>query len=288
MELHDHGLAADLEVLVRAGADRRQSLRWLLAGGAACLPLFGCGGGSTQDAGASATVPAGASPPATATPATGAASCAVLPEEIAGPFPADGTNTNRGGVVNALTLSGIVRSDIRSSVGGAVGTAAGVPLTITLQLVNVNGGCASLAGYVVYIWHCTQDGLYSLYSSGVTEQNYLRGVQVSDSNGNLSFRTIFPGCYPGRMPHVHLEVYPSLAAATSAANRLRTSQFTFPLQTLNQVYASSGYSSSVANLAQISYATDMVFNDGTSLQMADMSGNLADGYVATLRVGIRV
>lgn len=286
MELHDHGLAAELEVLVRSGADRRQSLRWLLAGGAACLPLFGCGGGGNQDASASGAVPACASPPAT--PATGTASCTVLPEEIAGPFPADGTNTNRSGVVNALTLSGIVRSDIRSSVGGAVGTAAGVPLSIRLQLVNVNGGCANLAGYVVYFWHCTQDGLYSMYSSGVTEQNYLRGVQESDSNGNLAFSTIFPGCYPGRMPHVHLEVYPSLAAATSAANRLRTSQFTFPLETLSQVYASSGYSGSVANLAQISYATDMVFNDGTSLQMAGMSGNLADGYIATLTVGIGV
>ena len=61
--------------------------------------------------------------------------------------------------------------------------------------------------------HCDRDGLYSLYSSGVTAHNYLRGVQETDASGNLGFTTIFPGCYAGRMPHVHVEVYPSLDKA---------------------------------------------------------------------------
>ena len=210
----------------------------------------------------------------------------MIPEETGGPYPADGTNTHDGSIINVLNQSGVVRSDIRASFNGATGVAAGVPLTIELQLINASGGCASLAGYAVYLWHCDRDGLYSLYSSGVTAQSYLRGVQETDGTGKLRFTTIFPGCYAGRMPHVHLEVYPSLAEAASAANRLKTSQFTFPMATLNEAYAASGYTASVRNLAQISYATDNVFGDGTSLQMAAVTGNATDGYLATLTIAV--
>ena len=284
MELHDHALASDLEMMRRQAAERRQVLRWLLAG-AATLPLVSCGGGSDASATAASSGASGTGGTGTtATPVTGA--CAVIPEETGGPYPADGTNTNGGSIVNVLNQSGVVRSDIRASFNGASGVAAGVPLSIKLQLINASGSCATLAGYAVYLWHCDRDGLYSLYSSGVTGQNYLRGVQQTDASGNLAFTTIFPGCYAGRMPHVHFEVYPSLEKAASAANRIKTSQFTFPMATLNEVYTASGYTASVRNLAQISYATDNVFSDGTSLQMASVTGNAADGYVVTLTVAV--
>ena len=284
MDLHDHGLASDLEMMHQLAAERRQVLRWLLAG-AASLPLISCGGGS--DAGSTAVADSATGNAGTgtvATPVTGA--CTVIPEETGGPYPADGTNTNGGSIVNVLNQSGVVRSDIRASFNGATGVAAGVPLTIQLQLLNASGSCATLAGYAIYLWHCDREGLYSLYSSGVTGQNYLRGVQETDASGKLGFTTIFPGCYAGRMPHVHFEVYPSLAKAASAANRIKTSQFTFPLATLNEAYTASGYTASVRNLAQISYATDNVFSDGTSLQMASVTGNATDGYVVTLTVAV--
>ncbi|KAB8057324.1 intradiol ring-cleavage dioxygenase [Janthinobacterium sp. FT14W] len=286
MELHDHGLASDLEMMGRQAAERRQVLRWLLAG-AAAVPLVSCGGGT--DAGATATgstagTDSSGASGAVTQPVAGA--CTVIPEETGGPYPADGTNTNGGSIINVLNQSGVVRSDIRASFNGATGVAAGVPLTIKLQLLNASGSCAGLAGYAVYLWHCDREGLYSLYSSGVTAQNYLRGVQETDSAGNLAFTTIFPGCYAGRMPHVHFEVYPSLAKAASAANRIKTSQFTFPMATLNEAYTASGYTASVRNLAQISYATDNVFSDGTSLQMATVTGNATDGYVVTLVVAV--
>ena len=284
MDLHDFGLASDLEVMQRQALERRRLLRWVLAG-AASLPLISCGGSGASDTAATSTSgTTGSGTTTTTTPASSA--CAVIPEETGGPYPADGTNTNGGSIINVLNQSGVVRSDIRSSFNGATGVAAGVPLTIKLQLVNANASCASLAGYAIYLWHCDRDGLYSLYSSGVTAQNYLRGVQETDSSGSLSFTTIFPGCYAGRMPHVHFEVYPSLARAAAASNRIKTSQFTFPLATLNEVYTASGYTSSVRNLAQISYATDNVFSDGTSLQMAGVTGNATDGYVVTLTIGV--
>ena len=266
MDLHDFGLASDLEMMQRQALERRRLLRWVLAG-AASLPLISCGGSGASDTAATSTSgTTGSGTTTTTTPASSA--CAVIPEETGGPYPADGTNTNGGSIINVLNQSGVVRSDIRSSFNGATGVAAGVPLTIRLQLVNANASCASLAGYAIYLWHCDRDGLYSLYSSGVTAQNYLRGVQETDSTGSLSFTTIFPGCYAGRMPHVHFEVYPSLARAAAASNRIKTSQFTFPLATLNEVYTASGYTSSVRNLAQISYATDNVFSGGSNLQMA--------------------
>jgi protocatechuate 3,4-dioxygenase beta subunit len=285
---HEHSLAADLTAMLNLNSDRRQTLRWLLAG-ASALPMLGCGGGSGSDStttSSTSTTTTGTSTGTTGTTTTTNGSCSVIPEETGGPYPGDGTNSNSSGVVNVLTQSGVVRSDIRSSFGSASGTAAGVPLTIKLQIVNANNNCAALANAAVYLWHCDRDGNYSLYSSGVTNQNYLRGVQETDSSGNLTFTTIYPGCYSGRVPHVHFEVYPSLAKSTSAANRIKTSQFTFPVATSQEAYTTTGYSSSVKNLAAISFATDGIFSDGYSLQMATITGNATDGYVAMLMVAV--
>jgi protocatechuate 3,4-dioxygenase beta subunit len=295
---HAHSLEDDIARMLNMTASRRQSLRWLFAG-AATLPVIGCGGGGSTEAATTtsttsttasttAATPVATTPVATTptTGSTGSSSCAVIPEETGGPYPGDGTNNSVSGVANALILAGVIRSDIRASFAGATGVAAGVPLTIKLQLVNASASCATLAGYAIYLWHCDRDGNYSMYSSGVTAENYLRGVQAADTSGVVTFTTIYPGCYAGRVPHVHFEVYPTMAKAASAANRIKTSQFTFPVATSNEVYASTGYSASVRNMAAISFATDNVFSDGTSLQMATISGSVSAGYVATLTVGV--
>ncbi|MBN8284164.1 intradiol ring-cleavage dioxygenase [Zoogloea sp.] len=280
MPIPRRALANDLEALLRTAPERRQVLRWLLAGASA--PLAACGGGAEVSiGGVGSSTGAGSSDTSSAV-----SSCTIIPEETAGPYPGDGSNYNSNGIANALSLSGIVRSDIRSSVGGATGTAAGIPVTLTLQLVNTAGNCANLAGYAIYLWHCTRDGLYSLYSTGVTGENFLRGVQQTDSNGKVTFLTIFPGCYAGRMPHMHFEVYPSLASATGAANKVKTSQIAFPTATCNEVYATSGYGNSAINLAAINFASDNVFSDGTEQQMASISGTTTNGYSASLVVGI--
>ncbi len=212
--------------------------------------------------------------------------CSIIPQETAGPYPGDGTNSNQSGVANALTLSGIVRSDIRPSIGGATGIAAGIPLRIELELVNAASSCASLSSYAIYLWHCTRDGLYSMYSNGVTSENYLRGVQETSASGVATFQSIFPGCYAGRMPHIHFEVYRNLASATRGSNSIRTSQLAFPTAVCQQVYTADGYSASVRNLSQITFATDNVFSDGVSLQTATVTGDNSAGYVAKLRVGV--
>lgn len=259
----DHRFANDLNTL--AAIDRRQMLRCIAIAG--LLPVSGCG--STASTGAAAAD--GGDP----------GSCGRIPEETGGPYPGDGTNGP-----NALMLGGIVRSDIRSSIGTLSGMAEGVVLTLTLTVVRSNGSCDPLAGYAVYLWHCDAVGDYSMYTN--PNQNYLRGVQETDAEGNVTFTTIFPGCYPGRMPHIHFEVYPSLSSATSAADPVATSQLGFPDAACEAVYATAGYEASVGNYARISFATDNVFSDGTEYQIAIAAGSASSGYSATLLMGIAV
>ena len=160
---------------------------------------------------------------------------AKVPEETQGPYPGDGSNGP-----SVLGAAGVVRSDIRTSFAGLSGTADGVPLTIVLTIVSAST-CAPLAGRAVYVWHCDRPGRYSLYSPGVTNQNYLRGIQEADASGRVTFTSIYPACYSGRWPHIHFEVYPSLSAATSVANKIATSQIALPKATCDAVYATPGY-----------------------------------------------
>ena len=88
------------------------------------------------------------------------------------------------------------------------------------------------------------------------------------------------------MPHVHFEVYPSVAKATSSATKVKTSQLGFPDAPCDEVYATSAYATSKTNYARITFASDNVFSDGTSLQIATVTGDPASGYIATLQVGI--
>ncbi len=261
--IFDLGLQSDLEMWLRSPLNRRRALRTGLLGLGA---LLGSGQMIAQAAAACVTK---------------------IPSETAGPFPGDGSNAS-GQQLNVLQRSGIVRSDIRTSLNTKK-VAAGVPLVIELTLVNTNKDCVALAGYAIYAWHCTRDGNYSMYSNAVTNEDFLRGVQATDNDGKVTFKSIFPGCYPGRWPHVHFEIYPSLAKAVSASNVLHTSQLALPEAVCKSVYGSAdGYADSVRNLSQLSLASDMVFRDGVELQMATVTGSASAGYKAELTVGVAV
>lgn len=268
-------------------ATRRRALGAL--GSLGVIALTGCGGGDDATASGTATTSTPTSSTASTTAATAATAttsgrCAAVPEETAGPYPADGSQAS-GATYNVLALSGIVRSDIRTSIGGTV-AAGGVPLTLRITLTDT-AACAPLSGYAIYLWHCTREGTYSVYTTHSIGENHLRGVQPTDAGGVATFTTVVPGCYAGRMPHMHLEIYRSVATATGAGNKLRTTQLAFPTDVLKAVYAAApGYAQSTANLNAISFATDNVFSDGTSLEMTSLSGNVTDGYVATISISI--
>jgi protocatechuate 3,4-dioxygenase beta subunit len=260
LEPHDRGLLADLRQL-RATATRREALAWAAALGGAWAAL-GCARGVDR--------PLGSGPRAAGERTT----CRETPSETAGPFPADGSNGP-----NVLDDAGVVRSDLRRSFGGPTGVAEGVPLGIELRLGS-RDGCAPLVGHAVYVWQCDALGRYSLYSRGATGENYLRGVQVTDAAGRVRFTSIFPGCYPGRWPHVHFEVYADVTSAVVGARPLKTSQLALPAEACAAAYAQPGYPRSAGHLARLSLAQDGVFADGVELQLAD----LAAGYQATLDV----
>jgi protocatechuate 3,4-dioxygenase beta subunit len=130
----------------------------------------------------------------------------------------------------------VVRGDIRSSFGSSTTTAEGVPLAIRLTVRDAASGDA-VEGAGMYLWHCDRDGSYSLYSQGVTGENYLRGAQEADANGTVTFTSIFPACYSGRWPHIHFEVYASLSDATSSGPIVKTSQIALPKEGCEAVYA---------------------------------------------------
>ena len=270
----DHGgLHRDLSATGSA-MGRREVLR-RFAFGAGALALLGCGdAGSGVLTAADTTIDTGGGS------TTGGTTCSKIPSETAGPFPGDGSNG-----ANVLNQTGVVRSDIRSSFAGLSGSAAGVPLTINLTLVSAST-CAALAGRAVYLWHCDALGRYSLYTSGVTNQNYLRGLQGSDASGVVTFTSIYPGCYAGRWPHIHFEVYPTLASSTSVANKIATSQIALPKAANDLVYATSGYGNSASNASQISLASDNVFSDGAALELATVTGSVSSALVASLTVAV--
>ena len=218
-----------------------------------------------------------------------AATCAKIPYDIPGPYPAHGTlNLADFKIVNVLKTSGVVRSDITRSFGVGTMQAQGVPMNLRLKLKDSR--CAPLSSHAIYLWQCDALGRYSLYSEGVKNENFLRGVQVTDAEGEVSFKSIFPGCYDTagivRMPHLHIEVFRSIDKATSWTRVVKTSQLALPVDASAAVYNTPGYEGSASNLQNLSFEEDLVFSDGVELQMISMTGDVARGYEGFIEVAV--
>ncbi len=297
IEDHDRGLQFDLSNFGRRGMLK------LFAGAGAAATLAACGSSksstatsSTGAADAATTTPASTTTTGSATTTASTAAAATdttttaaavasspIPEETAGPFPADGSNGP-----NLLDDSGVVRQDIRSSFVSSSTVAEGIRTEVSLTIVAPATG-APVAGAAVYLWHADRDGRYSIYDSEISEENYLRGVQEAGSDGTVTFTTIFPGCYDGRWPHMHFEVYADLASANSAGNIIATSQLALVESVCNEAYATAGYEQSASNLTRVSLAGDNVFRDDLGARETPAtSGSVADGYTMRLAVPVQV
>lgn len=262
-ELVDQGLGFDLGTLL----NRRR-----------VLAIFGAGAGAAALAACGTSADASIADAAT----TGSSSLTEIPDETAGPYPGDGSNGP-----DVLEQSGIVRSDIRSSFGTGSATAEGVPMTLTLKIIDMAGGNVPFAGVAVYVWHCDRDGNYSMYSDGLEDENYLRGVQVAGEDGTVTFSSIFPACYSGRWPHIHFEVYPDADSITDASTAIATSQVALPKKACDRVYAESGYEQSVTNLARVSLDSDNVFGDDSGEhQLGKVTGSIKKGLKVSLDVPV--
>ncbi len=194
-------------------------------------------------------------------------SCTLIPEETEGPYP----------LTAVLSNSAMVRSDITEG-------KTGVPLTPALQLVNVNNNCSPITNASVYVWHCDKDGVYSGYSQPGADtrgETFCRGIQDVDSDGMVLFETIYPGWYSGRITHIHFQVF-----LYSSSTATATSQIAFPEDITREVYDSALYAAHGQNTSVPSFSQDNVFSDGTTYQMAEVTGDVENRYVAMLTVGV--
>jgi protocatechuate 3,4-dioxygenase beta subunit len=181
--------------------------------------------------------------------------CAVSPRETKGPFP------NK-------TPADYVRENI-------IGDRKGVPMLIALTILNKNNDCKPLANALVDVWHCDSHGKYSEYgdsrlqSEDLTKNHFLRGRQTSDSEGKVSFISIFPGYYRGRAPHIHLEVF------NAGHKSVLVTQIAFPDDICDSVYVTESYQGT----DYVSNTRDGIFRDSLDHNMADsVDGNIRQGY----------
>lgn len=198
--------------------------------------------------------------------------CVLIPTETEGPFP----------LPAILGLQAMVRSDIRED-------RTGVPLTLMLTLVDVNRGCVPITNAAVYVWQCDKDGAYSGYNTpqngNHANETFLRGTQVTNAEGRVTFVSVYPGWYPGRITHVHFQVYLNNNRGVPAT---ATSQIAFPQATTQLVYGSPLYAARGQNSTVASFSADNVFGDGTEFQLASTTGDATSGITATLTVGVAV
>jgi protocatechuate 3,4-dioxygenase beta subunit len=190
-------------------------------------------------------------------------SCTATSSETAGPYP-------------TITPSSYVRSNI-------VDGQSGVPLTVKIYIKNTNNSCAALSGALVDIWHCTAVGYYSEYTDtpgggyatvDYTASHFLRGRQSTDSDGLVTFTSIFPGWYSPRAPHIHAHIY------NSSGTSLLITQIAFPTDVCNTVYTTA--SDYTAHGTQdTSNANDMVFSDSLANELSSVTGSVSAGYVLT-------
>jgi protocatechuate 3,4-dioxygenase beta subunit len=219
--------------------------------------------------------------------AQAASACGVTPTETRGPFPADGSN--RGAQApNVLAMDGVLRRDLRESFAGMTGRADGVPLELELTVARATD-CAPLPAPAVYLWQNDAGGAYSLYD--LPRENYLRGLQPADAEGRVRFTAIVPGCYGGRYPHCHFEVFASPEAALRGEAPLLVSQLAFPDAECRAVYRDdSRYGRSLANLERLPLERDFVFRDldqdSATSQLLRLEGDPDRGYRALATIGL--
>lgn len=170
--------------------------------------------------------------------------CEISPRETRGPFP-------------IKTPAELMRANI-------IGDRKGIALVINLKIQSQSQSCEGLAGVQVDVRHCDAEGFYSEYGGNrlqekdLTNEHFLRGRQTTNADGEVSFISIFPGWYPGRAPHIHLDV-------VKDGDIILTSQIAFPETITSEVYASSGYK-----------GKEDTPNERDGIFRGSLAGNMAD------------
>jgi protocatechuate 3,4-dioxygenase beta subunit len=196
-------------------------------------------------------------------PRPASATCLLTPQAVEGPFYLDPR---------------LLRSDIRED-------RTGTPLGVSLQVVSLRD-CLALPQARVDLWHADARGLYSGYpdqgdrNASTVGRTFLRGTQVADGAGRVAFRTIYPGWYPGRTPHLHVKVI--LGGRTAL-----TGQIYFPDAVSEAVYEGSAYAGRPRR-GRIGNARDVLMRqddpEGRGIAAVRAEG---EGYEAALTLVVR-
>ncbi len=235
--------------------NRREML--ILMGTATATTLVGCSGG----------------PPSGPYTQTTVAGCLVSPEQTEGPYFVD----------EKLNRSAIRQDPSDGSVK------PGVPLRLVLNVYSVAGNtCQPLSGATVDIWHCDASGAYSDVKDNPGEfgdtrgKKFLRGYQVTNSEGKVEFQTIYPGWYRGRNVHIH---YMIRTKPASEVGHEFTSQLYFDEAITDQVHAQPPYAQK--GRRDTTNDSDGIYRRGGNDLMLQLTKD-GQGYVGTYKVGFLI
>lgn len=245
---------------------RRQALG---AMGALGVALFaGCGGGGGGSSDSASTTTTTSSSTSSGGTTSSDLSCVVTPEVTEGPYFVD----------EKLERYDLTGDTIEASVLN------GLPLYLEITVYDVSSGSCTPAGDVqIDIWHASATGLYSDEAvQGTSGETFLRGYQVTGSDGTVSFKTIYPGWYSGRTVHIHIKArrYDGSGNQTQAA----TTQMFFDDSVTDEVMASLPYSSRGGRDTR--NATDNIYKDGLLLELGETADG--SGYTGVFTLGLEV
>jgi protocatechuate 3,4-dioxygenase beta subunit len=241
----------------------RRTALGMIGGFGALIALAACGK-SSDSSSSSTSAPAassngGASTPSTASgPGTSATTidCVLAPELTEGPY--------------YLDLDDI-RSDITEDRDG-------LAFALTMKVVDAEK-CEPIKDAAVDIWHCDAVGSYSGVE-GESGTTYLRGTQITDANGDVTFNTVYPGWYGGRAVHIHTKVHVN-------NSEVHTGQLFFDEELNETIYEQNAPYSS-RGLADTPNADDSIYNDaGTNVALVRASED-GGAYRGTVTVGVQV
>ena len=187
--------------------------------------------------------------------ASGLVSCVLSPEMTEGPYYLDGDK---------------VRRDMREA-------KPGVPLLVRATVLDVST-CRPIKGAAVDLWHCDASGTYSGFAQEGTEGlTFLRGIQRTDKNGVAVLQTIYPGWYPGRTVHIHVQVH-------VGGGVVHTGQLFFPDTLTDAVYRRAPYSKRPNR--ETRNANDSIFVNGGSKSIPKLTKS-GTGYVGRVAMGVQ-